>query len=184
MAFSFDSTISGASSNSYVSVSDADDYFAGHPKSSTWDGLSTTEKQQFLVKATSRLDYEQYGGETSDGAQALQWPRSWIIARNYEQSQDYVVYVSGEYYRPNNQIYREVKIATYELTLWYIEEYKDQSPTFSRNDIDRMESVTIGPLSAKLRKKKEAALPDEVVRVLKAIGPNGWMGARGLKLVR
>ena len=184
MAFTFDSTVKGTSANSYVSVEDADDYFGGHPRSTDWESLTTLERQQYLVKATSRLDYERYGGEIAGLDQSLQWPRLWIVDRNQEQSDDYVEFVNGDYYRDSNSQPRELKIATYEMALWYLDEIKLANPTFSRNDQERMEMITIGPLSAKLRRIRESALPDEVKRALSAIGPNGWTGDRQMKLVR
>lgn len=183
MAFTFDSTIKGASANSYVSVEDANDYFGGHPRNNDWSALVPLARQQFLVRATTRLDYEQYGGSVTTSDQALQFPRLWLIARNYDQTQNFVEYTNGNYYRDPEIIPRELKIATYELALWYVDEIQEK-PIFSRNDIDRAESITIGPLSAKLRRTKESVLPDEVQRALRAIGPNGWLGARGIKLVR
>jgi len=180
----FDSTLMGPNSNSYVSVEEADDYFDLNPKYSFWSPLSIQQKQQFLVQATTRLNYDQYGGRRTETVQALEWPRLWIIDRNYDQNQDFVEYVGGSYYQDPYTQPRELKIATFELAMWYNEEINLENPMWSRNDIDRMESVSIGPLQAKLRKTKEAALPDVVVRALTAIGPNGWYGRRMMSLVR
>lgn len=194
MAFTFDHTIGGSSSNSYVpldtytsgsyTILGANDYFDGHPKQEKWTQLTDEQKQQFLAFATTRLDTERWGGEPASNTQRLQFPRSWIIDRN-QQSREYVEsFVGGEYYRENDLIPLELVYATFELAMWYIEEWFNSDPTASMNDMSRMESMSIGPLNMVFRKVRENELPDLVKRFLREIGPNAWMGERAWKLVR
>ena len=194
MAFTFDSTIGGASSNSYVpldtytsgddTILGANDYFDGHPKQEKWTQLTDEQKQQFLAFATTRLDTERWGGEPSSSTQRLQFPRSWIIDRNQNSREDFEMFIGGEYYRRNDIIPLELEYATFELAMWYIEEWYNEEPTASRNDMDRMESLSIGPLNMVFRKTRESALPDLVKRFLREIGPNAWMGERQMRLQR
>lgn len=194
MAFTFDATLKGADANSYVpldSYSDsghtvlgANDYFGGHPKQSLWDKLTDLQKQQLLVRATVRLDLETFGGRRSVSTQRLQFPRTWLVSRDFEPTQDMVDFVNGEYFQSDDYIPLELEHATCELALFYLEEWIEESPMFSRNDIDRMEQISLGPISATLRKKREDSLPDIVKRLLRAIGPNAWQGQGPLKVVR
>lgn len=196
MPFVFDFTIGGAGSTSYVplvtytilagskTIVGADDYFLLHPKASLWSALTTTEKQQFLVRATSRLDVETYGGRQAVSTQRLQWPRTWVIDRNFEQDQDFLEFASGNYFQSDDFHPLELEYATFEQALHYIEEFREETELVSRRDQERMESFTIGPLTVKTRKTTEDVLPAPVVRWLSAIGPNGWQGGRMPKLVR
>lgn len=180
----FDATLKGTASNSYVTVEEADAYFDMGMDYAKWEQLSTKDRQRFLASATARLDVDQFGGRKTDTLQLLQWPRSWIIDRNHSQNQDVVEYIGGNYYQDSETMPHELKIATYELTLWYIKEYLDEDPLVSRSDQSRMSNYQIGPLKASLRNIKEDALPDKVIRALKAISENGWLGGNTLKLVR
>lgn len=184
MAFIFDATLKGATSNSYVTIATADDYFGGHPKNSLWSKLTTLQKQQLLVRATTRLNLETYAGRRSTSTQRLQFPRTWLVSRDFMPMDDMLDFVNGSYYQSADTNPMELEQATCELALFYLEEWIEESPMFSRGDMDRMESIEIGPLKASLRKTKEDALPDIVKRLLRAIGPDVWQGQGQLKVVR
>lgn len=168
---SIDSTVKGASANSYVSVADADTYFNLSIFKSLWTQLSTDEKEQFLVFSTSRLDTELFSGSKTNVDQALQMPRKGIIDRTQ------VWWVDEE------SIPYEFTKAVLELVTEYIKEYKDESPTFSKSDMERMSDVTIGPLKGTLRKVSEYSLPDIVKRHLRSVGHNFWIGNTPFKTV-
>jgi len=179
MAFTFNSTAKGTAANSYVSLEDADDFFDGDPRQSIWDALTDVEKQQYLVWATNRLEYEKYGGQITSTAQRLQWPRNFVTQRDYVilgEDRDYGFYDA-------DTVPKEMQHATFEMAMWYVDEI-NETPTVSRSDMARMTDLTIGPLAVKMRKISEAALPDIVKRALNAIGPNGWLGGQQMKLVR
>lgn len=78
MAFTVEdgSGVSGA--NSYVSVADADAYFADIGAPADWSGATTTEKEQALVKGTQYLEahYRWSSGSIGSDDQGLGWPRS------------------------------------------------------------------------------------------------------------
>jgi hypothetical protein len=184
MAFIFDSTVKGPNSNSYVSLDDADTYFGGHTSFESWDVLSDQEKQRYLVRATTRLDYENYGGwPTENTNQALQWPRKWVTERNYLNSQDFLAYADGSFYQDPDTIPKQLKIAVYELALSWIEDKEGDHP-ISRKDQSRLSRKKIGPLDYNIRYESSTKLPGEVIKALKAIGPDGWKGDRKIKLVR
>lgn len=184
MAFVFDSTAKSATANSYVSVSDADDYFAAHLDGSFWPS-NLKDKQAALVMATNRLDSEVYGGRSTDLAQALQWPRSWIVARNFNpESQTVQNMVSGYAFRDDDTIPRELKIATFEMALHYLK-MKAGEFTVDENDLETLSNYKIGPIDVAIKDHIKAdRIPSKVKQLLKSIGPNAWSGDGALRGVR
>jgi len=198
MAFEFDYTLQGTSSNSYVPLSSytlthdstdysilgADDYFARHPKYDTWNKLSTTQKQQFLVRASLRLDAETWSGRRTNSNQALQFPRLWMTSRDFLPSQEFLEFTDGNYYQDSFRLPHEIERACCELALSYVEEWLDELPFASRQDQERLQSFSVGPITQTLRKAREDKLPDIVVRLLRAFSPDGWRGEKFPTLVR
>lgn len=186
MAFTFDSTIGGATSNSYVSVTEADDYFSGHFSGfDKWDALDTTEKQRILVQSTNRLDEEKFGGQKRTTTQALQWPRTFILDRDALVSDTNTAEgIGGRTYRDDTILPRELKQATCEQALQYIK-LRDGDFTYEDDDVEVIGQVEIGPLKYTMRPNlKSNRLCTNAKRLLKAIGPNGWLGEMPIKLER
>ena len=84
-----DATVGGSASNSYVSLADAEAYFADRlgasdngnwNKDSSGNNRSNATKEAALVTATRRTDEEQFAGYKASTTQALKWPR--INVRN------------------------------------------------------------------------------------------------------
>lgn len=171
MAFTFDSTPKSATANSYVSVSEADDYFAAHLDSSFWP-TAAKDKQAALVMATNRIDSEVFQGRRTDLDQALQWPRLWVVARDIN---------------PESQadiIPRELKIATFEMALHYLK-MKAGEFTVDENDLETLDKYKIGPLDVQIKGNVKAdRLPSKVKRLLQAIGPQAWSGEGPLRFTR
>lgn len=71
-------TPKGVNSNSYCTVSDADDYLTEQRLySSVWSTQDTTEKEAALIWATAMLDASfEWAGSKRTLEQALRWPRS------------------------------------------------------------------------------------------------------------
>ena len=63
--------------DSYVSVEEADTYFAWRffVNTSEWDNASTEQKENALVEATRRMDQLELRGRKKDPGQVLQFPR-------------------------------------------------------------------------------------------------------------
>ena len=74
MAAVLDATLSGASSNSYVTLAEAEAYFETTPHDEHWTG-SNDAKNRLLITATRYLDVFSYYGERCEPTQALKWPR-------------------------------------------------------------------------------------------------------------
>ena len=76
MTASIDATISGANANSFVTLDEANNYFATVPDSSTWDDKTVDQKKRALISATRWIDSFVYFGDRCDQGQALKFPRN------------------------------------------------------------------------------------------------------------
>lgn len=74
MAAVIDATLSGANSNSYVTLAEAESYFETVPHGEHWTG-SDDSKNRLLITATRYLDVFSYHGDRCTTTQALKWPR-------------------------------------------------------------------------------------------------------------
>ena len=76
MAATIDATIKGANANSFVTLDEANNYFATVPDSSTWDDKTVDQKKRALISATRWIDSFVYYGDRCDDGQALKFPRN------------------------------------------------------------------------------------------------------------
>ena len=74
MAATIDATIKGANANSFVTLDEANNYFATVPDSSTWDDKTVDQKKRALISATRWIDSFIYFGDRCDQGQALKFP--------------------------------------------------------------------------------------------------------------
>ena len=82
-----DATPSGPNANSYISVTDAADYFSNHLYSSDWDNAVTESKESALIMSTRILDEKtDWIGLKNTKEQALAWGRSGVIDDGYDVS--------------------------------------------------------------------------------------------------
>jgi len=81
MAVSIDATAGGASANSYLTLSDAQDIVDGMVEDAdvtAWASATDDQKNRALYTATQRLDRERFLGARATDTQALQWPRTGV----------------------------------------------------------------------------------------------------------
>jgi|TARA_Y100000289_G_scaffold24604_1_gene24071 hypothetical protein len=81
MAVSIDATAGGASANSYITLSDAQDIIDGFVEDAdvtAWGSATDDQKNRALYTATQRLDRERFIGARATDTQALQWPRTGV----------------------------------------------------------------------------------------------------------
>ena len=85
------STLGGSTSNSYVSVAEADTFADNQSWNATWAALSNDDKIIALVGATYWLEPLAWNGDRcdpstddDDSPQALSWPRSGVICDGVE----------------------------------------------------------------------------------------------------
>jgi hypothetical protein len=71
-----DATASGADANSYVTETEALEYFELRPGTTRWDTISANERRAALIFARILIERETFWGTKSAATQALQFPRS------------------------------------------------------------------------------------------------------------
>ena len=85
MALVLDSTVAGASANSYTSVAEGDAYHEARLFATAWNGAATADKTAALVWATRLLDaHFEWAGSKFSLEQALRWPRFGALDRDGE----------------------------------------------------------------------------------------------------
>lgn len=180
--FTFDSTAGGANANSYVSVADADDFFAAHLESSFW-AIPTAKKQAVLVQATNRIDREKFGGQlTQRNTQRLQFPRSYVLSRDTVMvNPDFNDAYNAYYFRNPTTIPLEVKQATCEMALYLLKRASGEF-TVDDNDLETLTNYKVGPLDLAIKDGIKAdRLPTTVQQYLVALGSNGWLAGQPLR---
>lgn len=150
-------TPGSASANSYCSVDDADAYHGDRLHVTDWTGASTDTKQRALIMATRLLDdMFDWASLRTDEIQALEWPRSGLIAANRrEQIED-------------DEIPNELRDATAELARQLIAE--DRSAD-NEAEAAGLKSLEAGPVSLAFRDRiVPKVIPDAVFYMI----PEWW----------
>lgn len=157
MAFSFDSTVGGASANSYVTVAEMSDYCGGRLDATEFDATVTLTQQKSLVMATARLDQENYVGTPAAFTQRLKFPRLFVPS----------IYGSWE---DSDVIPERIKQATYELAIALLKD----TTLFRDSGLEAFEQVGVGPLAVTPRvSRKAGTLPQQVIRLLSDLRTSG-----------
>lgn len=77
MAATIIATVGGATTNSYVTLAEAELYFETLPAVAAWVAATNDAKNRLLITAARVLDScVQFNGYKADNAQAMQWPRA------------------------------------------------------------------------------------------------------------
>jgi hypothetical protein len=140
VAATIDATLSGASSNSYVTLAAANSYFETVPSSSTWTDKTDDQKNRALISATRWIDSLNFYGDRCDEGQALKWPRN-----NYD--------IDGVELECS-LIPNDIKYATYELARALA---NDTSAITSSTGTDGLyDEVQLGDLRVKYNTKTQA----------------------------
>jgi len=135
-----DATLSGPSSNSYVTLAEADSYFETVPNSSTWDDKTDDQKNRSIISATRWIDSLNFYGDRCDTEQALSWPRN-----NYHI--DRVELTCSE-------IPADIKYATYELARALAND--TDAITGNTGTTGLYDEVKLGELQVKYNKQSQA----------------------------
>lgn len=78
-----DATPGSATANAYLTVAEADAYFAERLHAGAWAAASTADKEAALIQATRVIDARLcFRGAAADGVQALKWPRTGLVTMN------------------------------------------------------------------------------------------------------
>ena len=76
MAATINATLKSETANSYVTLSEANDYFDTSPDSSTWTNKTDDQKKRSLISAARWIDTLVFYGDRCDDGQALKFPRN------------------------------------------------------------------------------------------------------------
>lgn len=153
MAATIDATVGGSSANSYVELSEFNDYLDARPFATTTDAAGRTddEKTRALIAAAKRIDQEEFAGTKASAIQALKWPR--VGAKDDD----------GRTY-PSDTIPQVVKDAQCELAIAYLTADGD---AWADTGLGGFEFVQVGPLQVRPRQGQAAGeLPENVRRLL------------------
>lgn len=164
-----DSSVGTSTSQSYVSVAEADAYFATRQPSTEWDALDTDAAKEVVLKtAARRIDQERFQGHTvkplngtsTGDTQALAFPRYEVESR---EGWTYLETVVPEGIK-RAQMEAAYAILSGDLTL-------------SETGLEQFERAKVGPLEVEVRHQRVAgSLPEAVQRELREFlirtGPN------------
>ncbi len=160
-----DATVSGTSSNSYLTLLEATTIFSERlGVGADWSDLSTADKEAALITATRRLDQEEYQGYKTVSTQALKFPRYSI------EDEDGVFYDSQALPLP-------LKLATAELAL----QLARNPELFDDTGLEPFSTLSKGDFSVSNRNQSAGKLSAQVARFLRdfAIGGDGVALLRG-----
>ena len=148
MAVTIDATAGGASANSYITLSDAQDIVDGLVEDAdvtAWASATTDQKNRALYTATQRLDRERFLGARATDTQALQWPRTGVrkpdtYVNTY--ATGFPFRISDDYFT-DEEIPDQVKRAQVVLAV-YLNNNKDG---IGLSGLEDFKSVSIGSLN-------------------------------------
>lgn len=166
---SFDSTVGGASSNSYVSTAEADAYFALNlGKKATWNAVTDpSAKEALLQEATRLLDmYFDWNGRIATPTQKLRWPRVGAYDADRRPVADDVI--------PD-----AIKIGTYEFAFYVLD---NNGYSVDPNELN---SLRVGPIRLDFsRSIRDESFPRSVKDAVVDFGSFKGTGAGGLQQVK
>lgn len=147
-----DPTPGGPAANSYVSLAEADAYFATRLNADAWAqaGQASPPRQEAaLITATQRLDQEPFRGRRTYRDQALSWPRAGVRG-------------ADGLPMPPDEIPGDIKRAQMELALAMLTE-----DLLADTGLEGFERLRIGPIEIETRERKAGALPANVTRFVR-----------------
>lgn len=138
--------------NAYLTLAEAETYFAARLNVAPWTAAADAQKEQALITATTRLDEETYQGTKTTVEQALKWPRFGTYDDNNDHyDQDVVPGI--------------IKDSTCELALAML-----ASDLLASTGLEGFEEVQVGPLRVRPRVTTAAGiLPEVVTRKLRPV---------------
>jgi len=130
MALVLSATVGGTTSNSYITVADADSYAAGKVGLASFKAADVNVKEAALVEATDLIDrHGKWKGYIANPSiQSLRWPRFSVMDRD-------------DWYVPSNVIPLEIAHVVVDLADWLI---KSNGFNVDTNTVDQ---VTVGGTS-------------------------------------
>ena len=148
MAISIVATVGSASANSYVTLTQAQDFIDGLTESDdvvAWGNSTDDQKNRALFTSTQRIDRENFLGSRVNKTQSLQWPRSGVRVPdqyNHLYSLSFPYRIVDDYYT-DTEIPDIVKHAQIHLAV-YLNNNKDG---LGLSGLEDFQSLNIGNIS-------------------------------------
>lgn len=145
-------TVGSTTANSYVTLEEANTYFADRVHADKWDAF--VDKEALLITSSQMLDwYFKWKGVKVNDAQSMKWPRMGAIRRDGSVIDDTI-------------IPPEVKVAVYELALSSIE--ADRTDDFSLFGLEQVKAGSLMVKASGSQKTSTAkeAIPEKVSKIL------------------
>jgi len=156
-----DATVGGASTNSYVTLAEANAYFADRAHSSAWE--EEENQDQALITASRVIDWHvTWKGTRATGTQSMDWPRSGVYDK-----------VAILY--PEDVIPPDVKTAVFEMALASLGSDRTQD-----SDLAGISEVRAASLMIKaddgLYNTKPDTIPDHIWKILEGLTTKSGIG--------
>lgn len=163
-------TVGAADANSYVTLAEADAYFADSFGRSAWGIAAQGDREVCIITASRYLDqYMTWMGEKASSIQAMEWPRMGTYDK------------TGRSY-PNDIIPGPVRFATFELAYYILD---NGGLSFASQSIDR---VKVGSVDVEFSENYvDEGIPSFVEALVQHIGRTDLVdhsAARSVNLVR
>ena len=164
--------------NSYVSVEEADDYFAGtyFGASKKWTKLEPSQQEAVLISATRKLSNLAWAGKPASEYQVLPFPRLFVGEYGYSYFPNVSpVPISGwvpvDAVDPDGTMAEEfipvwLKQATFEMAQWL---WTEEERPATDVEFAMLKSSKTGPLDYQFR--DSMGLPPSVLAILQQLGP-------------
>lgn len=148
-------------SNSYVTVAEADAYFADRLHSTNWINAIATDKEKALIQATKMIDFKHFMGYKTISSQLLKFPRTGI-------------YYDGELL-DSLSVPLSIMSAVFELAIYLL---SDDYTT--PNEISEFDNIKVGSLNiTPTKQNNNLDLPPFVNELLKPFIRSGIGISRG-----
>ena len=134
--------------NSYITLEDANTYFADRLNSTEWDSATDPDKSKALIQATKIIDTKQYFGYKTSETQLLKFPRIGLCYDGVKID--------------SSIVHQNVKDAVCELAIWLL-----QDDFTAPNDLAQFNSVELGALKVETSSNQTKGLPPLVSDLLK-----------------
>ncbi len=162
-----DTTVGGAATNSYVTLTEANAYFLNRAHASAWE--EEENQEQMLASASAMLDwYVTWKGTRVTGTQSMDWPRSGVYDKIGELYSESVIPI-------------DVKTAVFELALSSL-----SADRTADGDLAGLSEVRASSLLLKtddgMYNTKPDAIPDKIWKILEGLTTKSGIGV--VRLVR
>lgn len=158
--------VGGTTSNSYITVEEADAYFGDSFGKGLWAQAAASDQEALVITSSRTLDqYISWFGDKTNQAQSMEWPRTGVYDK------------TGRLY-PSTTIPSTIKFAAYELAYYMLQ---NGGISFQEQNID---SVKVGPVEVDFTERStDAGIPKFIESLLAMFGSPILAGSGAVAMV-